>query len=293
MNVVLIAGLIGLAGAAFFFWAGFKARNQAQQVDGGVDAEATIIERHAVGSGRSRTLYVTFQFEAVDSNGINLTYTHQEEVKADNYHDLTEQTKVTIRYLPSDPAGSARLSGIFKDSSDSISPFAYGTGCLIGALLVIGVAVSTGIQSSQQASATSAYLTTQSPDLSLIEMTLKPYMTQWEAVKDQDAHFVSSTSVGLSNVTQEQIVYGYCPDKTFYIYVPKGAFREGVAPNIHGSDAYTFYSTTDDLCWPSGWIATKKGDLGDGWSLSLIVRIDATATPVSTEQSIPTEQTSG
>ena len=279
-----VIGVLGIAGALFFFWAGLKARREANRLsESGKYGDGKIISRKETGTHRDRTFYVTFEYTAVAADGSTSTRTQEQEVKASHYNDLKEGTSVSVVYLPnanvtSSVTPEARLAGQFEDRSEVVSPFAYGSGCLIGAVLVIGIGLSAVVGQTQQVDVTATYIATASGDLAVVQKALLPRIREWETVKDQSVHTISPGIVGLSGVTQEQIVYGYCSDGTFYVFIPK-QFHEGRTSDVHGSNGYGFYSKQDDLCWPSGWITANEGDLGNGWFLSAIVKFDDTATP--------------
>ncbi len=279
MWLVVLVGVLGLAFALLILGLGLRGRMTANRVvESGASGEATVTARDISGSSRSRTRSVTYQFDVVGADGKSIPYTRQQYVSRDNYDSLMEGTKVPIRYLPSDPAGTARMTGIYTDNSDSTDAITYGGGCLISTVVILIVASSMFQQSARKASATAAQVATAGSDINAVRAAIEPHIPTWQQVKDRAIHLIMPAEVGLDNAKLYRVAYGYCTDSTFYVYVPK-PMQEGRTPNIHYSDAYTYTSQPADLCWPPGWIVLKRGDLGNHWTLTTVMLIDPTATP--------------
>ncbi|MEO8395555.1 MAG: DUF3592 domain-containing protein [Chloroflexota bacterium] len=277
--IIAIVGILGIGFALVFLWAGMKERGIRQQIaEAGINAEAKIVAKKSGGS-----LYVTYEFEGVGTDGKAQSYRHEQEVKRGTYFKLVEGTVVPIRYLPTDPEQSAQLIGVYADSSGVVWPLIYGVGTLIGAVAIVAVALGSGSQTAQKVqdvSARATTLATASSDLAVIRAALEPLMVEWKTNSDQAIHHITAAEAGLSGVTQEDIVYGYCADGTFYVYAPKG-FQPGLNAGTRSSDAYSYNSNADVYCWPKGWLMSKQGDLGNGWFFSNVAIFEATATPSS------------
>ncbi|HVO44151.1 MAG TPA: DUF3592 domain-containing protein [Aggregatilineales bacterium] len=279
--IYLVVGTLGFAGAIFFFWAGFQARRQASQVaESGVTCDAQVVSRRIAGGRRSATFHVTFRFDVVGPDGKTTTCTQDQIVNRENYDALPEDSKVAVRYLPSNPERTARLTGAWADNSDSNGALAYGSGCLIAAVIIIIMALSLAAQPANRASATAAKLGTASSDFAPIRTAIEPHFADWEKVdnKDEVVHHITPSELDLGPSKLETVVYGYCTPTVFYVYAAR-SFQPGRASNSHYSDAYGFTSKPADLCWPSGWIVAKQGDLGGGWFLATVVEFDPTSTP--------------
>jgi hypothetical protein len=281
-TIMVVIGVLGIAGALFFFWAGLRMRSLSKKLaEHGVSGEAEITARdiqRTVQRGRSSpTFYVTFRFEVAGPEGTTAAYTQRQQVKGDTYAALREGAKVPILYLPTNPAGTAQLAGGDADSNESTGAFAYGGGCLIGAVLLLIVAGGSTFQTGRQTSATTVHLSTASGDLAVIRAALEPHFPEWQKITDRAAHRVLPAEVGLGNVKLEMIVYGYCAGGVFYVYAPM-SFQIGRTPDVHYSDAYAYTSKPDDFCWPPGWLSAKQGDLGAGWFLTTVVVMEATPT---------------
>jgi arginine exporter protein ArgO len=280
-TIPVIVGLIGLVGGLFVLWLGLKMQNLANELrKNGISSEAEITAKRDVrSSSRGRvnyTRYVTFRFDVVGADGKTTTYTQEQEVGPTNYSALSEGAKTQILYLPRNPGGTARLAT--RDNTSITGAYSLGSGCLIAGvfLLIIGVSSTSAITS--QANATQTHVATLGSDLAVVRAALEPHFAAWKEIADQTIHRVSSAEVGLSSVTQETIVYGYCGD-IFYVYVPR-SFKEGRTPNIHYSDnAYGYTSKPTNFCWPPDWSIVKEGDLSNGWFLTMLLVIDSTPTP--------------
>jgi hypothetical protein len=279
--ILVIVGLIGLVGGLFVLWLGLKMQNLANELrKNGILSEAEITaKRDARSYSRGRvnhTRYVTFSFDVVGADGKTATYTQEQAVGPSNYSALAEGAKTQILYLPRNPGGTARLAT--GDNTSITSAYSLGSGCLIAGVLLLIIGVSSTSAITSQANATQTHVATLSSDLAAVRAALEPHFAAWKEIGDQTIHRVSSAEVGLSSVTQEMIVYGYCGD-IFYVYVPR-SFKEGRAPNIHYSNnAYGYTSKPTNLCWPPDWSIVKEGDLSNGWFLTMLLVIDSTPTP--------------
>ncbi|MCC7448612.1 MAG: DUF3592 domain-containing protein [Anaerolineae bacterium] len=279
MDWFALVGVLGLVGGLVFVGLGAWMRMTTNRViESGVSTEATITKRDITGSTKSTSRYLTYQFDVVGADGKTLAYTQKQSVNQDNYDSLPEGSQAPIRYLPSDPARTARLTGIYMDNSDSTGALSLGGGCLIAAVFILIVAGTTIQQAAQKAKATAAQVATAGSDINAVRAAIEPHIPTWQQVKDRAIHLIMPAEVGLDNAKLYRVAYGYCTDNTFYVYVPK-PMQEGRTPNIHYSDAYTYTSQPADYCWPPGWIVLKRGDLGNGWTLTMVMLIDPTATP--------------
>ncbi len=85
--------------------------NWYQLQSAGVDTMATIVDRRYTENDDSKKYYITYQFEVVQAGSSEL-YTHEEQVDEDVYQDLSEGTRVLVRYIAENP----RIATI-KDNS--------------------------------------------------------------------------------------------------------------------------------------------------------------------------------
>ena len=284
--ILWIIGILGLIGGGIGFWAGLKERRLRNQLwQNGVAGEAVITERKidrvVQRRGSETRFYVTFRFDGRTPDGQPATYTQRQQVKAATYASLGEGDKVPIRYLPANPEGTALLAGLYADNTAVTSAFTFGGGCLItGIVLLLLPSIMAGSAASQavaRSSATAARAASESPDWAVVRAALEPHFAAWKQVTGLAMYQVSPADVGLGQIPLETIVYGYCQPDVFYVYAPK-PFKEGRTPDIRTSDAYSYTSKDVNFCYPPGWGVVKRGDLGDGWFLSLVVVTERTPT---------------
>lgn len=111
MIMILLFGLIG-GGMAYSGASEISARSQLEQ--SGVEAHATVIDTDYTTSTNkghtTYTYYMTYEYFVRSANSDSPTrYTYRQEISGDNYDNLDRGSKLTIRYLPSDPSISRYL----------------------------------------------------------------------------------------------------------------------------------------------------------------------------------------
>lgn len=240
------------------------------------------------------TFLITYTFEAPDIHGHTVTYIHKQQVSEATYDLLSTDMDIPIRYLPYDPAKTVLLADRYYEDRYA--------GCVLTTMVIIALltfcftlmllflpslpqATTYTAQSHPPQLQAATYtgqsvptsLPTRTSEQAIIQSDIQSHLGQWKMTQDHDVHSVVPAQLGLSLYHLAHIVYGYCPDGTFYVYAPKIAPNNGL--DIRSVEFYGYQSQPDDSCHPPGWVITGRIDFGEGWSSGRINVLEGVPLP--------------
>ncbi len=144
---------------------------------------------------------------------------------------------------------------------------------------------------SQNANATSTTLAITLKDMAQMHAALDPRIPEWRTVTDRAIHHMSASDAGFGKEDNtKEVVYGYCADQKFYVYVLESSTPGGYLADTEGY-AYVPDSYSARDCHPGGWTVYSEDRAESDWYFVTISTTQATraagwtATPNATQTS--------
>jgi hypothetical protein len=275
MALAACAAFFVLIGGVLLWLAYADHKRMNELAASGVTVDATITKRE-VQRARSNLYYVTFQFESPAEDSGTALHSWTQNVSPQTFRELVEGSRVVVKYLPRDPARTAKLWGAYADNTAFEHLKWVGLGFTVGGILLLGMAWIRIGEDTAKAAATSAVTLTAAAELNEIRAAVDKRLANWKQVTDREPHWISPAEVGLrSSPDLKEIVYGYCDGGNFYVFVFKTlqALQTGSIGRAYR------YSAEPGQCAPEYWSVVNIRDLGGGWSFALVYpELPATAT---------------